>query len=131
ITSMSDFSLQSVRDWCLGIGWECRIDLRSTQEVECHVECFVVLGLWRDIRLRAGLFLAFVALEMTAQRRLAFRIGLGLEVLCTVLQNPAIGRNPLRLDGTAGRREVARRGQPQGSVAGPQWNNGLHRALAE
>ena len=88
-------------------------------------------GVRRNVGLRAGLLFAFVALEMAAQRRLAFGIGLGLQIVRHVLQNLDVRRNALGLDRTAGRREVARRGQPQRAVAGAERNDGLHRAFAE
>ena len=41
------------------------------------------------------------------------------------------GSMPFAWMGTAGRREVAGRGQAQRAIAGAQRNDGLHRALAE
>ena len=41
------------------------------------------------------------------------------------------GVMPLRLDRAAGRRVVARRGQPERAVALAERDDGLHRALAE
>jgi hypothetical protein len=41
------------------------------------------------------------------------------------------GKPVFRLDGAAGRREVACRGQAQRAVAGTQRDDGLHRAFAE
>src|SRR6476620_12651702 len=68
--------LRSVRDRCLGIRRECRIDLCPAQEVERHVERLVVFGLRRNIGLRAGLLFALVALQVAAQRCLTFGISL-------------------------------------------------------
>ena len=58
---------RSVRDRSLGIWRECRIHLRPTQEIECHIERFVVFGVWRNVRLRAGLLLALIAFQMASQ----------------------------------------------------------------
>src|SRR5262249_55415672 len=90
----------------------------------------VVLRIRRDVGLRAGLLLA-VALEVATQRRLSARVGPLLELIRNFLQDLDVGRDALGLDRAPGRREVARRGEPQRAVAGAERNDGLHRALAE
>src|ERR1017187_9914105 len=111
-------------------GW---IDLYAAQQVFCHVQRLVVLLVRRNVGLRAGLFLACVALEVAAQRGLALGAGIGLrfDVIRQVLQHLDVGHDALGLDGSAGRREVARRGQPQRSVVGAERDDGLHRTFAE
>src|ERR1035437_375031 len=56
-------------------GW---IDLYAAQQVFCHVQRLVVLLVRRNVGLRAGLFLACVALEVAAQCGLALGAGIGL-----------------------------------------------------
>src|SRR5262245_52973971 len=122
---------RSVRHGCLGIRREGRIDLGAAQKVERHVESFVVLGIGRNIGLRAGLLFALVAFQMTAQRCLALGVCFRLELVRNVLKNFNVRRNAFCLDRTAGRCEVSRRRQPQCTIARPERNDGLHRSLAE
>src|SRR6516165_10262921 len=111
---------------------ERRIGLGAADEFQRHVERLVVLGFGRDVGLRAALLVAF-GLEVAAQR--GFALGLDrrprLYLLRNVLEHVDVRRNALGLDRTARRREIARRGQPQGTVAGTERDDGLHRALAE
>jgi hypothetical protein len=83
-----------------------------------------------DVGLRTGLLVAF-GLKVSAQRRLAARVGARFELLRHVLQHLDVGRDTLRLDRTSGRGEVARGCQPQRAIAGAERNDGLHRAFAE
>ena len=81
-------------------------------------------------RLGAGLFLPFGlkgvhALKPRPDSERAFQF------LGHILQHLDVGRNTLRLDRASGRGKVARGGQPQRAIAGAEWNNGLHGALAE
>jgi hypothetical protein len=80
--------------------------------------------------LRAGLFVAF-RLEVAAQRRFALGVGPCLEIVRHFLQHLDVGRDALGLDGTARRRELTRRGEPQPTVARAERNDGLHRAFTE
>src|ERR1700751_2376600 len=119
-----------VRDRGLRIRWISRVLLNATNEIKRGVERLVILRIRRDVGLRAGLLVAF-GLEVAAQRSLAARVGARFELFRHVLQHLDIGRDALRLDRAAGRGEIARRGQPQRAIAGAEWNDGLHRALAE
>src|SRR5262249_6242674 len=94
------------------------------------MERLVVLWIWRNIGLRAGLLVSF-GLEMAAQRGLAARVGARLEFFGDLLQHLDVGRDALRLDRPSGRREIARRGQPQRPIARAERNDGLHRTLAD
>src|ERR1044071_7107260 len=78
---------RSVRNRSLRIWRECRIHLRSAQKIERHIERLVVLGIRRDVRLRASLLLALVTFQMAAQRSLTLRIRLGLQVFRNVLKD--------------------------------------------
>src|ERR1700704_4022757 len=122
----------SVRHGAFRVGREGRIGPGAAQELERRIERPVVLGLGRDIGLRAGLLVA-LRLEMAAQRGLALGLGRGarLHLLRHFLQDLDVGRDALGLDRLAGRREVARRGEAKRAVAGAERNDGLHRALAE
>src|SRR6266404_2588022 len=119
-----------VRDRRLEVRRVCRVLLDAADEIERGVQRFVVLRIRRDIGLRAGLLVAF-GLKVSAQRRLAARVGARFELLRHVLQHLDVGRDTLRLDRTSGRSEVAPGGQPERSIAGAERNDGLHRALAE
>src|SRR6516164_3317191 len=120
-----------VRDRRLGIRRVSRVLLDAADEIERGVERLVVLRIWRDIGLRAGLLVAF-GLEMAAQRSLAARVGARFELFWHLLQHFDVGRDTLGLDGASGRGEVAPGCQPQrAAIAGPERNDGLHRALAE
>src|SRR6516164_55366 len=94
------------------------------------MERLVVLWIRRNVGLRAGLLFPF-CLEMPAQRGFALRIGALFELLWDVLQDLNVGRDAFGLDGTAGRREIARGRQPQCAVAGAKRDDGLYRSLAE
>src|SRR6185312_12870141 len=120
---------RSIRDRRLRI--RGRIDLHTAQEVVGRVQRLVVLRVGRDVRLRARLLLARVALQVAAQRGFALGVGLVLQVVRHVLHHLDVRRDALGLDRASGRRVVARRGQPQRAVAGAERDDGLHRALAE
>src|SRR4029077_10533184 len=98
-------------------------------EIECGVKRLVILRIWWDVGLRAGLLVAF-GLEVPAQRSLAAGVGARLELFRHLLQQLDIRRDAPRLDRAAGGGEIARRGQPQRPIAGAERNDGLHRALA-
>src|SRR5882724_11254742 len=70
----------------LGVRRERRIGGHAAEQVECRLERFVVLGVRRHERLRAGLLVAF-GLEMTAQRGFALGVGAGFEILRYVLKD--------------------------------------------
>src|SRR6266478_9627528 len=124
------WAIALVRDRRLGVWRVCRVLLDAADEIERGVQRLVVLRIRRDIGLRAGLLVAF-GLKVSAQRRLAARVGARFELLRHVLQHLYVGRDTLRLDRTSGRGEVARGGQPQRPIAGAERNDGLHRAFAE
>src|SRR5690242_4993863 len=106
--------------------------LDAAQEVERGGQRLVVLRVLRDVGLRAGLLGALaLALEVAAQLRLAGHLAAALLVVRHVLQHLDVGRDALGLDRAAGRRVVARGGEPQGAVVAAERNDGLHRALAE
>src|SRR5215510_1129320 len=109
---------------------ERRVDLATAHEIERQDQRLVVAGIQRDVGLRAGLLLT-IAFEVAEQGRFAAQVVTGLDLLRYVLQHLDVGRDPLGLDRAAGRREVARRGEPQRAIAGAERNDGLHRALAE
>src|SRR6266446_3408306 len=119
-----------VRDRRLGVWRVGRVLLDAADEIERGVERLVVLRIWRDIGLRAGLLAAF-GLEVAAQRCLAARVGARFELLRNLLEHFDVGRDTLRLDRASGRSEVAPGGQPERPIAGAERNDGLHRALAE
>src|SRR5215831_12215676 len=119
-----------VRDRRLWVRRISRVLLDAADEIERGVERLIVLRIWRDIGLRAGLLVAS-GLEVAAQRGLAARVGARFELLGHLLQHLDVGRNALRLDRTSGRSEVARGCQPQRPIARAERNDGLHRALAE
>src|SRR5262245_58570014 len=119
-----------VRDRRLGVRRVGRVLLDAAGEIERGVQRLVVLRIRRDVGLRAGLLVAFGP-EVSAQRRLAARVGARLEFLGYLLQYLDVGRDALRLDGASGRGEVAPGCQPQRPIARPERNDGLHRALAE
>src|SRR6266446_2936681 len=119
-----------VRDRRLGVWRVGRVLLDAADEIERGVERLVVLRIWRDIGLRAGLLAAF-GLEVAAQRCLAARVGARFELLRNLLEHFDVGRDTLRLDRASGRGEVAPAGQPERPIAGAERNDGLHRALAE
>src|ERR1700733_8901821 len=102
----------------------------SAQEVERLFERFVVLFLLRDEGLRAG-FLVALSLEMSSQGCLALGVGARLQVVRHVLQDFDVRGDAFGLNRPTRGCVVAGRGQPQGAVAGPKRNDGLHRALAE
>src|SRR5260370_12164357 len=108
----------------------CRVLLDSEDDIERGLQRLVVLWIRRDIGLRAGLLVAF-GLKVSAQRRLAARVGARFELLRHVLQHLDVGRDTLRLDRTSGRSEVAGSGQPERSIAGAERNDGLNRPRAE
>src|SRR5262249_4120899 len=124
------WAIALVRDRRLGVWRVCRVLLDAADEIERGVQRLVVLWIRRDIGLRAGLLVPF-GLEMSAQRRLAARVGARLEFFGDLLQHLDVGRDTLRLDRTSRRREIARGGQPQRAIAGAERNDGLHRTLAE
>src|SRR5579864_327480 len=107
-----------------------RVGLDAVQEVVGRLQCLVVLGVRRNIGLRAGLLVA-VVLQMAAQRGFAPCVGPRLQLVRHVLQHLDIGHDALGLDRLAGRRVVARRGQAQRAIAAAERNDGLHRSLAE
>jgi hypothetical protein len=119
-----------VRDRRLRVRRVGRVLLDAADEIERGVQRLVVLRIRRDIGLRAGLLVAF-GLKVSAQRRLAARVGTRFELLRHVLQHLDVGRDALRLDGASRRGEVARGCQPQRAIAGAERNDGLHRALTE
>src|SRR5256886_12382297 len=96
-----------VRDRRLGVRRVGRVLLDAADEIERGVERLVVLRIRRDIGLRAGLLVAF-GLKVSAQRRLAARVGAGLEFLGHLLQHLDVGRDALGLDGASGRRSKSR-----------------------
>src|SRR5215475_8836824 len=109
---------------------ERRVGLDPAHQLERQIERLVVLGLRRHVGLRAALLLA-LRLEMATQRRFAPRLGARLHLVRHLLQRLDIGHDALGLDRAAGRREVARRGEPQRAVAAAERDDGLHRALTE
>src|SRR5438876_556564 len=119
-----------VRERRLEVRRVCRVLLDAADEIERGVKRLVVLRIRRDIGLRAGLLVAF-GLKVSAQRRLAARVGARFELLRHVLQHLNIGRDTLRLDRASRGGEVARGSQPQRAIAGAERNDGLHRPLAE
>src|SRR5262245_31443301 len=54
--------------------WECRVDLPAAHEIKRRVKRLVVTGIQRDVRLRAGFFLA-ISFEVAKQRRFAAQVG--------------------------------------------------------
>src|SRR5438132_1571024 len=102
-----------------------RVLLRAPDQFERGLQRLVVRLVRRDIGLGASL-LGAVGLEMAAQRGFAARIGTRLELVGNVLEHLDVGHDALGLDRAAGRREVARGGQPEGAVAGPKRDDGLH-----
>src|SRR5262249_47393452 len=124
------WAIALVRDRRLGVRRVCPVLLDATDEIERGVQRLVVLRIRRDIGLRAGLLVAF-GLKVSAQRRLAARIGARFELLRHLLQHLDVGRDTLRLDRTSGRSEVAGGGQPQRAIAGAERDDGLQRSLAE
>src|SRR5262249_22628154 len=89
-----------VRDRRFGIRRVSRVLFGAADGIERGVQRLVVLRIRRDIGLRAGLLGAF-GLKMSAQRRLAARVGACLELLWHVLQHLDVGRNTLGLDGAS------------------------------
>src|SRR5262245_30728116 len=122
--------LRSVRNRCPRVRRISRVLLDAANEVERRVERLIVLRVRRDVGLRAGLLLTF-ALEMATQRGLAASVSPRLELLRNLLQHLDIRCDALGLDRAAGRRKVARRGEPQRTIAGAKRDDGLYRALAE
>src|SRR6266436_6792537 len=112
-----------VRDRRLGVRRVGRVLLDAADEIERGVERLVVLRIWRDIGLRAGLLAAF-GLEVAAQRCLAARVGARFELLRNLLEHFDVGRDTLRLDRASGRGEVAPGGQPERPIAGAERNDG-------
>src|SRR5205814_7541487 len=106
------------------------VALGAAQQLQGEAERLVVLRIRRHVGLRTSLLLA-LRLKVAAQGRLALGIGARFELVRDVLEDLDIGRDALGLDRAAGRREVARRGQPQRAVARAERDDGLHRALAE
>ena len=84
---------------------ESGVARRSAQQVKRHLDRLIVRLVRRHIGLRAG-FLAALGLEVAAQRGLALRIGLCLQVVGNILQHFDIGRDALGLDRPSGRRVV-------------------------
>src|SRR6516165_9021581 len=119
-----------VRNRRLGVRRVGRVLLDAADEIERRVQRFVILWIRRDVGLRAGLLVAF-GLKVSAQRRLAARVGARFEFLRHVLQHLDVGRDTLRLDRASRGGEVARGSQPQRAIAGAERNDGLHRPLAE
>src|SRR5690242_74218 len=69
---------------------------------------------------------------MAAQRGLALDLGRSrLDLVRDLLEHLDVGRDSLRLDRAAGRREVTRRREPQRAIARAERDDGLDRALAE
>src|SRR6266536_5850691 len=101
------WAIALVRDRRLGVRRVCRVLLDAADEIERGVQRLVVLGIRRDIGLRAGLLVAF-GLEVSAQRSLAARVGARFELLGHLLQHLDVGRDALRLYRGSGRGEVAR-----------------------
>src|SRR5438309_1978384 len=101
------WAIALVRDRRLGVRRVCRVLLDAADEIERGVQRLVVLRIRRDIGLRAGLLVAF-GLKVSAQRRLAARVGARFELLRHVLQHLNVGRDALRLDRASRRGEVAR-----------------------
>src|SRR5205085_7499429 len=96
-----------LRVWRIG-----RVLLRAADQLKRGVERLVVLRIRRVVGLRAGLLVAF-CLQMAAQRSFALRVGPRLELVRYLLKHFDVRYDALGLDRAAGRREVARRGQPQ------------------
>src|SRR6185437_12213430 len=72
----------------VAIGGGARIDLDAVQQVVGHFQRLVVLGVRRDVGLRAGLFLAAIGdLQMAAQRSLALGVGARLQFFRHVLHH--------------------------------------------
>src|SRR5207247_6006165 len=90
------WAIALVRDRRLGVRRVCRVLLDAADEIERGVQRLVVLGIRRDIGLRAGLLVAF-GLKVSAQRRLAARVGACLALLGHVLQHLDVGRYALGL----------------------------------
>src|SRR2546430_16256581 len=86
-----------VRERRLGVRRVGRVLLNAADEIERGVERLVVLRIWRDIGLRAGLLAAF-GLRVSAQRSFAARVGTRLELLRHLLQHLDVGQDTLRLD---------------------------------
>src|SRR5262249_27383780 len=101
------WAIALVRDRRLGVRRVCRVLLDAADEIERGVQRLVVLGIRRDIGLRAGLLVAF-GLKVAAQRGLAARVGARLELLGHLLQHLDVGRNALRLDRASGRGQADR-----------------------
>src|SRR5712691_238610 len=121
----------SVRNRPLRVRREGRIALDAAQEIERERELLVVLRIWRDVGGRARLLLFLLAvLEMAAQRRLAARLDLALELFGQILNELDIGRDALGLNRAPGGGEVAR-GRELERTVGSDRDHRLHRALAE
>src|SRR5262249_62307597 len=118
-----------VRNRRLGVWRVGRVLLDAADEIERRVQRFVILWIRRDVGLRAGLLVAF-GLKVSAQRRLAARVGARFEFFRHVLQHLDVGRDTLRLDRASRGGEVARGSQPQRAIAGAERNDGLHRPRA-
>src|SRR5262249_61220013 len=82
-----------------------RVLLDAADEIERGVERLVVLGIRRDVGLRAGLLVAF-GFEVAAQRGLAARVGARLELFGHLLQHLDVRRNTFPLHGPSGCRQV-------------------------
>src|SRR5262249_61537768 len=78
-----------------------RIFLDAANEIERGMEHLVVLRIWWNVGLRAGLLVSF-GLEVPAQRCLAARIGARFELVGHLLKHLDVGGNALRLDRPSG-----------------------------
>src|SRR4051794_1958465 len=110
--------------------WHVGVDGDPAQQVERCIKCLVVLPSGRNVGLRTGLLRA-VSGEMSAHGRFALDLETALQLVRYILKDFDIGRDALCLDRLPGRRVIARRRQRQRAVAGPEWNDRLHRAFAE
>ena len=81
-----------VRDRGLGVGRVGRVLQDVTHEIERGVKRLVVLRIWRNIGLRAGLLVPF-GLQVSAQRSLAARVGACFELLGHLLQHLKVSRS--------------------------------------
>src|SRR5579872_603315 len=99
------------------------------QKIDRRDELLVILGVRRDIGLRA-LLLVVAVLQMALERGFALRIVLALQIVRHILEDLDVGIDALGLNRAAGWRVVTRRGQPQCAILAER-DDRLHRALAE